>query len=52
MNFHCDTALLHRLWPSLVPRLDPGLMFQDVFSEMPEHLRRQEAEMRRELAEK
>jgi len=34
------------------PRLDPGLMFEDVFSEMPEHLRRQEAEMRGELAEK
>jgi 2-oxoisovalerate dehydrogenase E1 component alpha subunit len=32
------------------PSLDPGLMFQDVFAEMPEHLRRQEAEMRAELA--
>jgi TPP-dependent pyruvate/acetoin dehydrogenase alpha subunit len=34
------------------PRLDPGLMFEDVFAEMPEHLRRQEAEMRDELAGK
>jgi 2-oxoisovalerate dehydrogenase E1 component alpha subunit len=34
------------------PRLDPGLMFHDVFSEMPEHLRRQEAEMRDEMAGK
>jgi 2-oxoisovalerate dehydrogenase E1 component alpha subunit len=34
------------------PRLDPGLMFEDVFSEMPEHLRRQEAEMRAGLSEK
>jgi len=34
------------------PRLDPGLMFHDVFSEMPEHLRRQEAEMREETAGK
>jgi 2-oxoisovalerate dehydrogenase E1 component alpha subunit len=32
------------------PRLDPGLMFEDVFAEMPEHLRRQEAEMRAEMA--
>ncbi len=34
------------------PRLDPGLMFEDVFKEMPEHLRRQEAELREELAGK
>ncbi len=34
------------------PRLDPGLMFEDVFKEMPPHLRRQEAEMRAGLAEK
>jgi 2-oxoisovalerate dehydrogenase E1 component alpha subunit len=34
------------------PRLDPELMFQDVFKEMPEHLRRQEAELREELAGK
>jgi 2-oxoisovalerate dehydrogenase E1 component alpha subunit len=32
------------------PRLDPGLMFEDVFAEMPEHLRRQAAEMREEQA--
>jgi len=32
------------------PRLDPGLMFEDVFAEMPEHLRRQEAEMRADMA--
>jgi 2-oxoisovalerate dehydrogenase E1 component alpha subunit len=32
------------------PRLDPGLMFEDVFREMPEHLRRQAAEMRDETA--
>ena len=31
------------------PRLDPRLMFEDVFDEMPAHLRRQEAEMRDEL---
>ena len=30
------------------PRLDPGLMFEDVFKEMPPHLRRQAAEMREE----
>ena len=34
------------------PRLDPGLMFEDVFKEMPAHLRRQEAEMRAGLGEK
>jgi 2-oxoisovalerate dehydrogenase E1 component alpha subunit len=34
------------------PRLDPGLMFHDVFSEMPAHLRQQEAAMRSELAGK
>jgi 2-oxoisovalerate dehydrogenase E1 component alpha subunit len=34
------------------PRLDPGLMFEDVFKEKPEHLRRQEAEMRAEMAGK
>jgi 2-oxoisovalerate dehydrogenase E1 component alpha subunit len=34
------------------PRLDPGLMFEDVFAGMPEHLRRQEAEMRAEMAGK
>jgi len=32
------------------PRLDPHLMFEDVFREMPPHLRRQEAELRAELA--
>jgi len=30
------------------PRLDPHLMFEDVFKEMPEHLRRQDAELRAE----
>jgi 2-oxoisovalerate dehydrogenase E1 component alpha subunit len=34
------------------PRLDPGLMFQDVFKEIPEHLRRQEAELRDEIGGK
>jgi len=33
------------------PRLDPGLMFEDVFKEMPPHLHRQEAEMRAGLEE-
>jgi len=33
------------------PRLDPGLMFDDVFKEMPPHLHRQEAEMRAGLEE-
>jgi 2-oxoisovalerate dehydrogenase E1 component alpha subunit len=33
------------------PRLDPGLMFEDVFKETPPHLRRQEAEMRAGLEE-
>jgi 2-oxoisovalerate dehydrogenase E1 component alpha subunit len=33
------------------PRLDPGLMFEDVFREMPPHLRRQLAEMRAGLEE-
>jgi 2-oxoisovalerate dehydrogenase E1 component alpha subunit len=33
------------------PRLDPGLMFEDVFREMPPHLRRQVAEMRAGLEE-
>ncbi len=32
------------------PRLDPGLMFDDVFKDRPPHLIRQEAEMRAELA--
>jgi 2-oxoisovalerate dehydrogenase E1 component alpha subunit len=32
------------------PRLDPHLMFEDVFKEMPEHLRRQDAELRAERA--
>jgi len=31
------------------PRLDPHLMFEDVFKEMPPHLRRQEADLRAEL---
>ncbi|MGB5133511.1 MAG: thiamine pyrophosphate-dependent enzyme [Steroidobacteraceae bacterium] len=31
------------------PRLDPDLMFEDVFKEMPPHLRKQEAELRAEL---
>jgi 2-oxoisovalerate dehydrogenase E1 component alpha subunit len=31
------------------PRLDPHLMFEDVFRDLPEHLRRQEAELRAEL---
>jgi 2-oxoisovalerate dehydrogenase E1 component alpha subunit len=30
------------------PRLDPHLMFEDVFKEMPPHLQKQEAEMRAE----
>jgi len=34
------------------PRLDPHLMFEDVFREMPEHLKKQEAELRAELAGK
>ena len=34
------------------PRLDPGLMFEDVFKDMPAHLRRQAAEMRAGLEEK
>jgi 2-oxoisovalerate dehydrogenase E1 component alpha subunit len=34
------------------PRLDPHLMFEDVFKDMPEHLRRQAAEMRAELEQK
>jgi 2-oxoisovalerate dehydrogenase E1 component alpha subunit len=33
------------------PRLDPGLMFEDVFKETPSHLRRQEVEMRAGLGE-
>ena len=32
------------------PRLDPELMFEDVFKDMPEHLRRQAAELRDEMA--
>jgi 2-oxoisovalerate dehydrogenase E1 component alpha subunit len=32
------------------PRLDPHLMFEDVFKQMPAHLRRQEAQLRAELA--
>jgi len=31
------------------PRLDPHLMFEDVFKEMPPHLQKQEAELRAEL---
>ncbi len=31
------------------PRLDPHLMFEDVFKEMPPHLKKQEAELRAEL---
>lgn len=31
------------------PRLDPHLMFEDVFKEMPPHLQRQEADLRAEL---
>ena len=31
------------------PRLDPNLMFEDVFKEMPEHLHRQAAELKAEL---
>ncbi len=31
------------------PRLDPHLMFEDVFKEMPAHLRKQEADLRAEL---
>ncbi|MFZ2507523.1 MAG: thiamine pyrophosphate-dependent enzyme [Steroidobacteraceae bacterium] len=31
------------------PRLDPRLMFEDVFKEMPPHLQKQEAQMRAEL---
>jgi hypothetical protein len=34
------------------PRLDPHLMFEDVFKDMPEHLRRQAAELRAELEQK
>ncbi len=33
------------------PRLDPHLMFEDVFKEMPEHLQRQDAELRAERQE-
>jgi 2-oxoisovalerate dehydrogenase E1 component alpha subunit len=32
------------------PRLDPHLMFEDVFKDVPAHLRKQEAELRAELA--
>jgi len=31
------------------PRLDPDLMFEDVFKEMPDHLRKQAAELKAEL---
>jgi 2-oxoisovalerate dehydrogenase E1 component alpha subunit len=31
------------------PRLDPDLMFEDVFKEMPEHLKKQAAELKAEL---
>ncbi|MBX3702587.1 MAG: 3-methyl-2-oxobutanoate dehydrogenase (2-methylpropanoyl-transferring) subunit alpha [Steroidobacteraceae bacterium] len=34
------------------PRLDPRLMFEDVFKDMPAHLARQEAELRAELEQK
>ena len=34
------------------PRLDAHLMFEDVFKDMPEHLKRQEAELHSELAGK
>ena len=34
------------------PRLDPRLMFEDVFRDMPAHLRLQEAELRAELEQK
>jgi 2-oxoisovalerate dehydrogenase E1 component alpha subunit len=34
------------------PRLDPQLMFEDVFKDMPAHLRRQAGEMRAELEQK
>jgi 2-oxoisovalerate dehydrogenase E1 component alpha subunit len=34
------------------PRLDAHLMFEDVFKEMPEHLKKQEAELRAERAGK
>jgi 2-oxoisovalerate dehydrogenase E1 component alpha subunit len=34
------------------PRLDAHLMFEDVFKEMPEHLKIQEAQLRAELAGK
>ncbi|MGH8310016.1 MAG: 3-methyl-2-oxobutanoate dehydrogenase (2-methylpropanoyl-transferring) subunit alpha, partial [Steroidobacteraceae bacterium] len=30
------------------PRLDPSLLFEDVFKELPEHLRRQREQLRRE----
>lgn len=33
------------------PRLDPHLMFEDVFKDMPEHLKRQDAELRAEREE-
>lgn len=32
------------------PRLDPDLMFEDVFKELPEHLKRQRAQLRAERA--
>ena len=34
------------------PRLDPASMFEDVFKEMPEHLKRQREQLRAELAGK
>jgi 2-oxoisovalerate dehydrogenase E1 component alpha subunit len=34
------------------PRLDPRLMFEDVYKDMPPHLARQEAELRAELEQK
>jgi 2-oxoisovalerate dehydrogenase E1 component alpha subunit len=33
------------------PRLDPMTMFEDVYKEMPEHLRRQQEQLARELAQ-
>jgi 2-oxoisovalerate dehydrogenase E1 component alpha subunit len=32
------------------PKLDPDLMFEDVFKELPEHLKRQRAQLQAELA--
>jgi 2-oxoisovalerate dehydrogenase E1 component alpha subunit len=34
------------------PRLDPASMFEDVYKEMPEHLKRQRAQLLAEIGSK